>query len=146
MASRQRRTVTPRSRDRFQILTAGVTSAAAFGALAATGLVAGQLANAHQEEQADKADGATGSGSVVVEKRRPHRTVVKTTVVDRVSSGASSSPGQGGTVTSRSTSSAQTKSGASSSGGSGASSQSSAPAKPAPARPAPAKPAPSSGS
>lgn len=152
MASK-RRPVTPKLRDGFQVATAALTGVATFGALAGTGLLAGEMANSYQEEQADRAEAAAqAAGQVdpvaqVIEKRRPHRTVVKTTVVDRVSATGYTAPGPGGTVTSRpgGSSSAGSSTGGGTGKGSGGGSQASNPVQ-APAPPPPPKPAPSSGS
>ena len=121
-------------RDAYKVATAGLTGLTAFGALAVTGAVAG--AAAHQKAVDDAARGAEAQAPLpapVVEKRRRHRTVVRTKVVHEVSAANIARPGTGGTVSST-TSHTSTVTHA-------------APAaKPAPApRPAPApKPAPKS--
>lgn len=144
MSSRERRPVTPRARSGFRFLTAGVTGLATFGAFTATGAVAGEAARTFEEEQAQKqAEQAAAQEAarraalpkvVVVDKRRPHKTIVRTRVVGAPGQ-VSTTPGSGGSV--RRPTPVR----------SGGSQQQSAPA-PAPAAPAapPAPPAPSSGS
>jgi len=145
MPSRERRPVTPRARSGFRFLTAGVTGLATFGALTATGAVAGEAAHTFEEEQAQKqAEQAAAQEAarraalpkvVVVDKRRPHKTIVRTRVVG-VPGQVATTPGSGGNV--RRPTPVR----------SGGGSQQSAPAPAAPAAPPapPAPPAPSSGS
>lgn len=150
MSSPRRTPVTPKLRDGFQVVTAALTGVATFGALAGTGLLAGEMAKSYQDEKADRAEAAARaareSGQLdatarVIEKRRPHRTVVKTTVVDRVSAAGYAAPGQGGTITSRpgggSTTGGHSGGGTTKSSGGGGSHASAPPPPPPPPRPAP---------
>lgn len=130
--------MTTRTRSAYRALTAVTTGMVTFGAVAGTGWVTAESARAFQTEkgndESSTSDGPADQPVVqVVEKRRPHRTVVRTVVVDSGSARGSVvvSPGTGGGL-----SSSGSGSGPGSSAGSG-----SAPA-PAPA----AAPAPSSGS
>lgn len=157
MTPRPGRKITPQVRNRFQFLTAAATGVAAFGTLAGTGLVTGQVAAAYDQENARKAEAAARQAAdaarqaaaqtpVVITKRRPHRTVVRTVVVNQASSTWAATPSSGGTIrqsTSRPTSHTTSHSTRPSTGTSRPSRPAPAP-KPAP-RPAP-KPAPSSGS
>lgn len=139
MSSRERRPVTPGARTGFRFLTAGVTGLATFGAFTATGAVAGEAARTFAAEKAQRqAEQAAAQEAarlaalpkvVVVDKRRPHKTVVRTRVV-RTTGPIATAPGSGGTVRRpepvRSSPVQQSA--------------------PAPAAPPPAPPAPSSGS
>lgn len=138
-------------RDIFKAATVGATGFTAFGALAVTGAVAGTAAHQKALEDAAKPAppaAAPAATAPVVQKRRAHRTVVRTKVVHAASTVGVARPTTGGTVVSHSAPS--TTSHSSSSSGSSTTTHS-AP-KPAPApQPAPAPkpkpaPAPSSGS
>lgn len=133
------RTGSARKRDAYKAATAGVTGITAFGALAVTGAVAGTAAHQQAQDQADPVvQPPVPPATQVVEKRRKHRTIVKTRVVHQASSGTVTRTGSGGTV--RSGSSGGSSGSGSSSGGSG---QGPGPSTPQPPPPAPA---PSSGS
>lgn len=107
MSSRERRPVTPGARTGFRFLTAGVTGLATFGALTATGAVAGEAARTFEQQQAEKQAAETAAREaarraaipkvVVVDKRRPHKTVVRTRVVPNTGR-VSTTPGTGGSV------------------------------------------------
>ncbi len=116
-------------RDVYKATTAGVTGVTAFGALAVTGAIAGTAAHTQALKEQDQAAPPATPTSVVVEKRRKHRTVVQTRVVHEAST-AVARPATGGTVH-YSSSSSSGSSGSHSSGGSGGATHS-AP-KPAPA-------------
>ena len=128
-------------RDVYKAAAAGVTGLTAFGALAVTGTVAGAAAHEKALQDAQKVVPPTPPAPQVVEKRRRHRTVVRTRVVHEASAPAVTRPATGGTV------SAHTSTATHTSSGSTATHATPRPApapKPAP-KPAPA-PAPSSGS
>lgn len=143
MPPRQRRPLSPGARTGFQFLTAGITGLATFGAITTTGAVVGEAASDFNDEQArrqaaqDAAQEAARRAAlptvVVVQKRRPHKTVVRTRVATSPGQIAVT-PGSGGTVRRPPTTAAQ-------SSGPGP-----APAAAAPAPAAPPAPAPSSGS
>jgi hypothetical protein len=135
MESPPGRRITPRARNTFQFLTAAATGLTAFGALTGTGLVTGQIAAAFDRQTALEPVAPVQEPARVVTKRRPHRTVVRTVVVNRASAAHVVSPGTGGTV--------RAATGRSSGSGSGYHPSSSRP--PAAPKPAP-PPAPSSGS
>ena len=107
---------TPRTRDRYKNLVALLTGAATFGTVAATGAVTGIAAHhsalldrAREEADAFRTDSTRAaavrarqripwSPLVTVVKTRPHRTVVRTVVVHRVSSPGVASVGGGAPV------------------------------------------------
>jgi len=107
---------TPRTRDRYKNLVALLTGAATFGTVAATGAVTGIAAHhsalrdrAREEADAFRTASARAaavrarqripwSPLVTVLKTRPHRTVVRTVVVHRVSSPGVASVGAGAPV------------------------------------------------
>ena len=104
---------TPRTRDRYKNLVALLTGAATFGTVAATGAVTGIAAHhsalrdrAREEADAFRTASARAaavrarqripwSPLVTVVKTRPHRTVVRTVVVHRVSRPGVASVGAG---------------------------------------------------
>lgn len=140
MPPRQRRPVSPGARTGFQILTAGITGLATFGAITTTGAVVGEAASDFHDDQARKQAAQEASQEearraalptvVVVQKRRPHKTVVRTRIATNPGQVAIT-PGSGGTVRRPAPPAAAP--------------QSSGPGPAAPA-PAPPPPAPSSGS
>jgi len=141
MTSRPIRKLTPRARDQFQVLTAAATGFAAFGTLVGTGLVTGHVSAAFAAQTKARTTATEAPPTpAVVTKRRPHRTVVRTVVVERSTSGRVAAPATGGTIRSGVTRTVRSGSGS----GSTAPSHPAAAPKPAP-KPAPA-PAPSSGS
>lgn len=129
------RTGSTRKRDAYKAATAGVTGITAFGALAVTGAVAGTAAHQQAQDEPEAAlQPPVPPATQVVEKRRKHRTVVRTRVVHEASGSTVTRTGSGGTVRSGGSG------GSGSSGSSGGSSGGSGPSAPPPA------PAPSSGS
>ena len=92
------RTGSPVKRDVHKAATAGVTGLTAFGALAVTGAVAGVAAHDKAVQDAQKVVPPAAPAPQVVEKRRPHRTVVRTRVVHQASAPAVVRPATGGTV------------------------------------------------
>lgn len=143
-----------RARSAFQSLAGATTSLATFGALVATGWITGIVARDYEDEQARKAADRARAEQAradwfaahpvtrVVEKRRKHRTEVRTV---RVFASQSAVPGPGGSMSIQSGSGPAPGS-AASSGGSGPSGGSSGAPKPATPPPPPPPPAPSSGS
>ena len=159
MSPRQRMPVTPKARNGFQVASAGVTGLAVFGTLAATGAVAGEAARSYHADQSRKQEEAAHLAAeaeaariaaipeyVVVEKRRPHRTVVKTTVIDRLASTGLTRPSAGGAVTSRPASGGSRSSGSPGTATKKPPTRKPPTQKPPTAKPPPAPPAPSSGS
>ncbi len=129
---------TPGKRDLYKAATATMTGVVAFGALAGTGYASGVVAHQYdldqqlkKQQQAGAAAGAQQPTPTTVARRRPHRTIVHTQVIQRATTGVTR-VGSGGTITS--TAPARTSS--------ASTTRVKRPAAPAPAPPA----APSSGS
>lgn len=161
---------TARTRDRYRLAVAAVSGLATFGALTATGLIAGAAAQDYEAQQAQKEAeelaakkayqvakkqrkalikankqyyaqlAEQASKPRVVLRERPHVTRVTTVYVGGAGSG---SVGSGGTVSGGSSSSVGSGGGSAGSGGSAGGGGTSAPAPPPPPPP---PPAPSSGS
>jgi hypothetical protein len=97
-----RRPYTSHSRDRYRNGTAILTGLATFGAIAATGavtsVVAGQTAQDRAQQGQPPTQKAARLGSEA--RRRPHKVVVRTTVVHRVSTPSAGTVGSGGSVSS----------------------------------------------
>lgn len=164
---------TAKTRDRYRLAVAAVSGLATFGALTATGLIAGAAAQDYEAQQAQKrADelaakkayqvakkqrkalikankqyyaqlAEQASNPRVVLRERPHVTRVTTVYVGGTGSGA---VGSGGTVSGGSSYAGGSSSGGGSTSSGGSSSGGGGTSAPAPPPPPPPPPAPSSGS